>query len=355
MSMVQTFIPLCHLVKFKKHYFNSLEFLNQQGITKIGQLAIMEDFIYIEGVFDDPLLEVLQDECRKIVMDQYGVDGLLCEGFPMETLDRHATIMSLNGYTKEDEAFLREIKIITLQHLIDAKNNPLIQNSSRMRFYARVAEKLVNHVQVASAQAALLPTPDIKVYAYVNTATLKLIDLRKNMRSIHAIFEDYIKTEVSTRFNHPWRKIYFKLLNEASAHLGVPTPSDLELYSFFVWKNSKLFQNCVDGQMGIHFFWNEIPLNVNLKQFEVEYEHKITINLTKAIQSGLKVYYSQNANTEWKLAGQNEIKAETKKKYWGFYTAGKDPSETIPHGMLVAPPPGLLSSSYFYTDIDKDN
>ncbi|KAF2071812.1 hypothetical protein CYY_006873 [Polysphondylium violaceum] len=358
-----------------------LKYIQKIGIKKLGLLSIFplekELFESKDSSIEYEFIKDAQSIGRRWIREKidfsFDLTLFLKPKFQKQMFTSSLPLSVLDGFDIEDIEYLKAKNINTVGHLADLSQYCENEESetcfsSRILFYSFIANRLLEYSKSLVKQLDnLFKEKELYVYHYTTNDIFSLIDSQSKMKSVKALFEDYINTDVSTRFNHPWRKVYFSYLAEATKHYKLTSGqlSDLDLYTFLVWRSSNSSglsaTNCSNGVRAIYFYWKPIESKDCLGAYHKDFESIVKINLTKCIENNLPIYFcgydtdrhsvennNNNININgptsrlnkenWYLASKNDIEIEYQKDYWKQYSnfnRGMDPKVLVPHGCII--------------------
>eukprot|EP01132_Coremiostelium_polycephalum_P003662 gene3662-4560_t len=341
-----------------------------QGINTVGQLAILEDLVD-DGFYQttDPLIDY-QESARTGILNcfNYGPFNNLSQYIKSEFSSdlsslNFSSVYALKGITKDDVEFLKAFNIITVKQFSESSNINILNENGRLKFLVEVSKGIIkyNDQQLArQKQDQLLSLPNSIqnpknqiVHCYVDKSTMKYIWSHNTIPSPKMLFEDFINTDVSLRFNHPWRKLYFQYMGETSNENKKANPTDLEVYSHLL--SSQVSGNPDVNKVNvIYFCWNPIPNEFDPEGMECE----VKINIFEILKNNFPVYQVQlqeHSKEKFTKVEEFDIQEAKRSNTWRKFNGEGNYKHYINYGCIVLPQ-SLTSvgiSSKFYEIISK--
>jgi len=212
-------------------------------------------------------------------------------------------------------------------------------------------------------------TAEVWGYVYVSEEVYEYAKKEKELRSAYVLFQEYVNTPVASRqITHPWMHIYHTYSKDAAAHCGSDVATDLDVYSYLVWRASSSFANLdyTAGVRAIYFNWWCLKTDGHKYCLAVDkmlanqlddplLEHRndrvLQINLTAVVKhcQGKLYRFEPNVDkTKWLPTSMEEARERASDYYRMQCTV--NPGENFygsnfPHGCIVTPT-GTISADY---------
>ncbi|EGC35955.1 hypothetical protein DICPUDRAFT_151634 [Dictyostelium purpureum] len=344
------------------------KFLTSQGILTLGSLAIMEDdsiqvLSYTIECADTEAIKIFQEISRDVIKaSQCSTEprSYINPNFSICQVNHSSSIMVLNGTTLNDEKNLRKLDIHTIGQLASASDRVIISADSRLSLFSFMAKRFLEYIKnkpyayspMPLASLSVIKTEDKSklksVYYYCSIEVADYIKVQGCIKSAKLLFEEFMNSPKESRFNHPWRKIYFSFRLAASKYCKNLDPTDLDVYSYLLWRSTSSrglsSDNCVGGVLAIQCFYSPVPPGIDLGVYSKEFEVKIEVDIEDLLKSPTtQVFYciSDNQSSNllnkdiWIKATKDDLIRESSSDSWKNYVDGSDPKLTTPHCSII--------------------
>jgi len=203
-------------------------------------------------------------------------------------------------------------------------------------------------------------------YVYVSEEFYEHTKNEKMLKSAYVLFQEYVSTPLEDRLLHPWMRIFHTYVKEASIWCGVAEPTDLDVYSYLIWRASPYFGNLdyTVGTRAIFFNWwclrpdahkyclsvdKQLAKQRNDPLLEHRNDRVLQINLTAVVKHWQgKLFRIEQHEKEWVPTTLEQARArasDLNRAHTSFIPGENFYANTNAHGCIVTPT-GTIPSDF---------
>jgi len=254
--------------------------------------------------------------------------------------------------------------VFTIRHFAACNRVEIVnfcQDEAQRKYTSHLYE-VANRVVANAVPFKPNNSAEVWGYVYVSEDFYEYTRQEQMLKSSYVLFHDYVNTPVEDRILHPWVRIFHRYVKEASTWCRVAEPTDLDVYSYLLWRAVPSFAELdyTAGPRAIYFNWwclrpdahktclaADRMLSKQSNDFLLAQrnERVLQINLTavmKHCQGGAKIFRIEphQDNRKWIPTTLEEAKYRANDSFRTALTIvpGEDfYSNTFAHGCIVTP------------------